>query len=174
MLVAACAMADVCTKLHTERCPSHKGQLHAAHPQQLQPSVFCESHFDCHVFAFISFPALYMTHPQQDGGARAELGCPGAAFLTHQPCFGQLSGRQSHGEERFSRLQELTCCACVSWAECSFAGQGCKGSHTLPIQETEMLFPLESDGGSFHLLRVWTLPFSIGYPLSILPQVWYS
>lgn len=116
--------------------------------------LFCESHFDCHVFAFISFPALYMTHPQQDGGARAELGCPGAAFLTHQPCFGQLSGRQSHGEERFSRLQELTCCACVSWAECSFAGQGCKGSHTLPIQETEMLFPLESDGGSFHLLRV--------------------
>lgn len=104
--------------------------------------LFCESHFDCHVFAFISFPALCMTHPQQDGGARAELGCPGAAFLIHQPWFGLFSARQSHGQEQFSRLQELTCCACVSWAQCCFAGHVHRGSYTLPIQETEMLFPL--------------------------------
>lgn len=140
-------------------CLCHGRRLHeAAHrevpvPQRPAPRctpttapaqcfLFCESHFDHHVFAFIFFPALYMTHPQQDGGARAELGRPGAAFLTHQPCFGQLSGRQSHGEEQFSRLQELACCACVSWAQCFLAGQVCEGSHTLPIQETEMLFLL--------------------------------
>lgn len=83
-----------------------------------------------------------MTHPQQDGGARAELGCLGAAFLTHQTYFGQVSGRQSHGEEQFSRLQELPFCAYVSWAQCCCAEQVCEGSHTLPIQETEVLFPL--------------------------------
>lgn len=117
-----------------ERCPSHTGPGPCCTPTAApaQCFLFCESHFDCHVFAFISFPAPYMTHPQQDGGARAELGRPGAPFLTSQPWFGQLSGRQSHGEEPVARLQELTRRARGSWAQCCFAGQAREG-YPLPM-----------------------------------------
>lgn len=69
--------ADGCTELCAEQCPSHEGAAPCCTPASAAAwcFLFCESHFDCHVFAFISFPAPYMTHPQQDGGARAELDC---------------------------------------------------------------------------------------------------
>lgn len=106
VFVSPRAMADRRTKLRTERCPSHAGLTPCCTPTAAlaQCFLFCESHFDCHVFAFFSFPAPYMTHPQQDGRARAELGRPGAPFPTPQPCSGQLAGGQSHGEELFARL----------------------------------------------------------------------
>lgn len=128
MFVTPRAMADGWTKLHAERCPSHTGAALCCTPTAApaQCFLFCESHFDCHVFAFISFPAPYMTHLQQDGGARAELGRPAAPFLASQPWFGQLSGRRSHGEELVIRLQELTRCPRGSWAQCCFTGLACE------------------------------------------------
>lgn len=127
-------MADSRAKLRAERCPSHTGLTPCCTPPAAPARcfLFCESHFDCHVFAFISFPAPYMTHPQQDRGARTELGRPGAPCLTSQPCFGQLSGRQFHDEEPFARLQELTRRARGSQARCCFAGQAREG-YPLPM-----------------------------------------
>jgi len=137
MFVTPRVMAVACTKLCAGRCPSHTGPTPCRTPTAApaQCFLFCESHFDCHMFAFISFLAPYMSHPQQDGGARAELGRPGAPFPTSQPCFGQVSGRQSHSEEPFARLQGLTCCAGGSWAQCRFAGQAREG-YPLPCLDT--------------------------------------
>lgn len=123
------AAAGACAKLRAERCPSLEGPAPCCTPTSAaaQCFLFCESHFDCHVFAFIAFPALYMTHPQQDGGVRTELGCQRAPFPTSQPCFGQLSARHSHGKQPFARLQELTPREPISQAQHLFAGQAHEG-----------------------------------------------
>lgn len=135
-----------CAKLRAERCPSHTGPTLCCTPPATPALcfLFCESHFDCHMFAFISFPAPYMTHPRQDGGARADgAGLLGSSFPHFPACSGQLFGRQSHGEEPFSRLQELTCHARGSWAQPCFAGQAHQGYPLpMPWYKTEVLLPL--------------------------------
>lgn len=143
MFIPPPAMAEGCKELCAERCPSHTGLTPCCTPTAApaQCFLFCASHSDCHVFAFISFPAPSMTHLQQDGVVRAQLGRPGAPFLTSQPCFGQLSGGQPHGEELLSRLWEWTRCGRGSWAQHCFAGQ----EYPLPVpwyRRLKMLLPL--------------------------------
>lgn len=123
------AAASTRAELRAERCPSHEGPALCCMPTSAaaQCFLFCESHFDCHVFAFIAFPAPYMTHPQQDGGVRTELGCQRAPFPYSQPCSGQLSTRHSHSKQLFARLQELTPRAPISKARQLFTGQAHEG-----------------------------------------------
>lgn len=174
MLVAACAMADVCTKLHTERCPSHKGQLCAAHPQQLQPRVFFSvkailTAMCLHLFPFRLCTWLIrsgMEEPGQSWAAQELLSLPTlfwAAFWKAVPWRGAVL--QAAG------INLLCLHKLGSVLLCRAATQGLSyPSHT----RDRDAFPSVKDGGSFYLLRLWTLPFSMGYPLSLLPQVWNS
>lgn len=146
MFVTPRAMADGRAKLRAERCPSHTGLTPCCTPPAAPARcfLFCESHFDCHVFAFISFPAPYMTHPQQDRGARTELGCPGsslphfpalfwAAFWKAVPRWGAV--RQAAGINSPCSWQpgSVLLCRTGTW--------GLSPSRAL-MQEAEMLLPL--------------------------------
>lgn len=125
-----CRRLELCAEL----CPSHEGAAPCCTPASAaaQCFLFCESHFDCHLFAFISFPAPYMTHLHQDRGARAELGCWGAPFPASQPCFGQLSAKVSLGKEPCAGLQDLTCWVPIIWTRCHLTEQVCQGC-PLPV-----------------------------------------